>query len=279
MLKGLNILLTYLVLGINSLYAQTVVYPGQERDAYYITLLKHVLSYSTDKNYQARAFGSDLPKGRDFILMAKDKGIDVVFGGATKEREAKYLPIRFPLLKGLNGWRIPLVHNKNKDIFLNATSMEAFKRLVPGQFHSWSDSKVLQSNGIYVEKGGSVEGLYGMLEKGRFDYFPRSVLEISWDLEAHKHLDIMMEPHVLIHYPTAYYFYVAKGNLGLANDIKAGLEASLQDGSFNNIFNRYYGESIKKVPTTKRRVYRLDNPLLPGETPLDRKELWGNLGE
>jgi hypothetical protein len=257
--------------------AEVIVHAGEHRDDYYVRLLKHVVSYSTNTNYQVKAFGSFIPKNRNFELLSNNDGIDVVFAGSTKQREKKYLPIRFPLLRGLNGWRIPLVQKGREDLFLNTSTLQQFKKLRPGQFHTWSDTQVLLANSIEVVKGTDYEGLFGMLALGRFDYFPRSVLEIENEYSAHKDMAISIEPNIIIHYPTAYYFYVRKENIKLATDLKNGLELALQDGSLTKIFDHFYGDTINKVRETKRRIVKLENPLLPKETPLQRAELWIDL--
>ncbi len=206
--------------------------------------------------------------------MVKNQGIDIVVGAATIEREKKYLPIRFPITKGLNGWRISLVNKNNINLFQNITSLTDFKKLIPGQHYTWSDSEIFSSNAITVMEGSSIDGLYSMLEKERFNYFPRSILEIDQDLADHNNLDIMIEPHIIIHYPIAYYFYVCKENNVLANDIEQGLEMALADGSFDEIFFKFHGEYIKKIQQSNRRVFKLNNSILPEKTPLNRKELW-----
>lgn len=279
MFQNLFSLIALYVLTTFSSLAQEIVYPGFERTSYEIVLLEHVLAYKENKKYQIKAFGADLPKGRSFMLLANNEGIDVMFGGSTLEREAKYHPIRFPLLRGLNGWRIPLVRKGNEALFSEVNTLTEFKSIVPGQFHTWSDTKVLESNDIYVEKGSNSEGLYYMLHKGRFDYFPRSILEVYWDLERHPDLDIALENNTLIQYPTAYYYYVRKSNMTLANDIKFGLELALKDGSFQRIFDRYYGKQIADMRNSKRRLIKLQNPYLSEETPLARKELWIDLSD
>ncbi|WP_340676644.1 hypothetical protein [Paraglaciecola sp.] len=237
-------------------------------------LLQHVLSYSQDKTYQIQPFGDHIPKDRFFALLAKNDGLDVVFAGSSLEREHLYLAVHFPILRGLRGWRIPLVRRNNQDLFKDVHTLDSFKKLIPGQFHTWSDTQVLEANGITVTKGTDYEGLFGMLSKGRFDYFPRSILEVDSDYLNHKNLNIAIEPNIIIHYPTAYYFFVNKNNQVLANDLLAGLEAAHLDGSFNKLFMRYYGEQINKVLDTKRRIIQLQNPLLPKTTPLERSELW-----
>ena len=210
-------------------------------------------------------------------LIANNGGVDVISAGATIERENLLLPIRFPILKGLNGWRIALVAKDNKDLFLQYTSLEKFKTLTTGQLHSWSDTKIMASNGIKIEKGSDYNGLFTMLENKRFDYFPRSILEIRWEYEQHKNRNIMIEPHQLIHYPTAYFFFVNKNNTKLAADISFGLEEALKDGSFDLIFNKYFGSAVKAVQQEKRGVFSLNNPFLPPQVPVSRSELWLDL--
>ena len=68
-----------------------------------------------------------------------------------------------------------------------------------------------------------------------------------------------------------------KNNTKLANDISVGLEKAFKDGSFERIFNQYFGSEIKKVQQEKRNVFTLNNPFLPIQVPLSRSELWLDL--
>jgi len=259
-------------------FSAEVVYPGKERNDYIIKLLK--LSYEDLHNkYHVKAHGLDMPKGRAFNMMSKGEGIDVMFGSATVEREMHYLPIQFPLMRGLNGWRIPLINSQQKTIFKSISTLADYKTLKPGQRGSWTDTKVLEFNGINVVKSSNYEGLYNMLHQRRFDYFPRSVLKIKQDLIDNHQLDLMIDPYVLIHYPTAYYFYVRKDNKLLANDITKGLENALKDGELNALFMESYGDVVNEIKADKRRVFSLNNPFLPENTPLSRKELWIDLAK
>lgn len=258
-------------------FAEKVIFPGFDRNDYSAVLLQHVLDYRPENNYKVQFYSKGLPKNRVLKLIAIDGGIDVISAGSTTDREKLLLPIRFPILKGLNGWRIALVTKENKDLFKLNASFNEFKKLKAGQLHSWSDTKIIASNGIKIEKASDYNGLFKMLENKRFDYFPRSILEIRWEYEKHKEDNIIIEPYRLIHYPTAYFFYVNKENTKLAEDISFGLEAALKDGSFERIFNDYYGDAIKKVQQEQRNVFSLSNPFLPAKVPLTRSELWLDL--
>lgn len=254
-----------------------IVYAGTERESYSIKLLKHVLSYDEKTHYQLSAFGKYLPKMREFDLLGKHNGIDVVIGGATIEREQLALPIRFPILQGLYGWRIALVHKENKNILRDINNLSDFKKLRALQFHTWSDSETLRLNNIKLVKGTDIKGLYLMLDNKRADYFLRSVLEIDGDLARHRHLAIEKEASTLVWYPKAVYFYVGNNQPSLAKSIKTGLELALKDGSFKKLFMSYYGEIISTLQKEHRQVFKLTNPLLSPLTPLDRPELWLDL--
>ncbi len=265
-------------LSINlSAFAQTIVFPGNERPDYYFDILKQALSYSPDKNYQLQFYNEYLPKARVFENIITNGGIDIIAAGAIKDREKVLLPIRFPLVKGLFGWRIPLVNKKNVDLFLPKLSVKEFKKITAGQLHIWSDTKILESNNILVKKGSNYQGLFHMLAAERFDYFPRSIMEVQREFNDHKDLNIAIDSNILIHYPTAYIFYVNKQNTTFADDVRYGLEQALKDGSFDTLFSKHYGEIINHVINEKRIVYHLNNPFLPKKVPLHRKELWLDL--
>jgi hypothetical protein len=257
--------------------AEDVFFPGAGGDDYPSVLLQHVLSYSADKNYQLRFYNKGLPKNRALKLIENNNGIDVIAAGTNKSREHLLLPVRFPILKGLNGWRVALVAKNNDSLFLAHSNLNSFKTLTAGQLHSWSDTKVIESNGIEVVKASNYQGLFEMLENKRFDYFPRSILEVAWEYEANKQRDIIIEPYRLIHYPTAYYYFVNKNNTQLAKTISFGLEQALKDGSFTKLFNKYFSRALIDIRDDKRKVIELTNALLPVKTPLERTELWLDL--
>ncbi len=256
-----------------------IYFYGGNAPSYQYEMLQHALSYDEQKKYRVKIYGGDVSKDRAFTLLEKSDFLQVVFGGASEEREAKYLPVRIPLFKGLNSWRVALVKQGNTDLFTNLPPHKNFKRLLAGQFYAWSDTPILESNGINLYKSNSPHVLADMLAKGRIDYFPRSVLEVWNDLERYKDLPLSVEPHTYIHYPSAYYFYVGRRNAYLANDIKQGLLKAIEDGSFERIFNKHHGDAIKKAQSTQRRTLYIANPFLPSSAPLEQTHFWMNLDQ
>jgi len=44
----------------------------------------------------------------------------------------------------------------------------------------------------------------------------------------------------------------------------------IEDGSFDEIFRKYYGDSIQAANLKNRRLFNISNPLLPATAPLHR---------
>jgi hypothetical protein len=257
-------------------YAEKLVISTFELDSYRGNLLKHALSYSTEHSYKFDKFDATLPTVRAYNLMAENGGIDVMTGTSTAAREQKHLAVKIPIYKGLNGWRIPIINKDNKDILAKVTSKKMLQNLVAGQVLLWTDTKILKSNNLPVSTG-QFYGLFQMLDKERLHYFPQSALQAFQNIKTYHNLNIMLDTHIALQYPTAVYFYVNKENLVLANDIKVGLESALVDGSFDKLFNQYYAEALTQLNLDERHIIILDNPYLVEGTPLHREELWHSI--
>jgi len=244
--------------------AKDVVIQGFERKDYFTKILSHALTYSPKADYQLSFHGKDVPKARVMEMIANQQEIDVIAGSSTRDRESKLRPIRIPLLKGMNGWRIPLVMSQK--ILRNVKNLNDLQRYQAGQLHSWSDTKVLARNHVPIVPGSDYYGLFDMLKNNRFDYFPRSVLEVSGEYQRVKHMGIKIDNNIIIKYPSAYYFYVNKRASSLAHDIEYGLKEAQKDGSFEKIFAQYYGHALEVLSKHDRTSITLKNPLIPLST-------------
>lgn len=69
---------------------------------------------------------------------------------------------------------------------------------------------------------------------------------------------------------------MSKNNKKLASRLEFGLTQALSDGSFEALFNEYpqHLDAINKLQINQRLVHRINNPILPAETPLSDKRLW-----
>jgi hypothetical protein len=84
-----------------------------------------------------------------------------------------------------------------------------------------------------------------------------------------------MNEEVALHFPTAYYFFVAPSKRQFADDLCNGLEMLMQNGQSDKIFLKQHQASITKARLTQRAVPKLQNPYLnPANMRLQSAELW-----
>lgn len=263
--------------------AAVVVYPQPEvndhawrfRQAEYypIRLLEEALRRS-GRSYQLRSTPMKMTQSRVALELQGGRGIDVMWTMTTRERERDMLPVRIPIYKGLIGWRLLLVRAADLPRFATVRERHDLAALTALQGHDWPDTAILRANGLQVHTSAYYNSMFPMLANGRADYFPRSIIEIWNEAEANRNAKLVVEPTLLLRYPAAFYFFVNKGNTALARDIETGLNAMLADGSFDRLFHQYYDPVLKMANLPGRRVIDLANPVLPAQTPLQRRELW-----
>lgn len=236
-------------------------------EKYVWAVLKLALEKS-GKPYQVVGWKVPMLQGRAFQEAASIDGkIDILWSMTTNERESKLLAVKIPIDKGLLGWRIPLVRSGRSSLFNKTAKLSDLRRFTAGQGHDWPDTKILQWNKLNVVSSGDYETLFSMLQQGRFDYFPRSIMEIYNDIENHPESQIAVDQHIVIHYPTAAYFFVSPRRNQLAKDVELGLNTAISDGSFESLFQNHLGRPIKQARLASRRIIELENPLIRNTAP------------
>ena len=210
------------------------------------------------------------------IEEVKLKRVDVMWLASNQEAEDTLLPIRFPLLKGLLGYRLNIINPLNQGTFKAVKNVADLQKLKFGQGSGWPDVEILRANNLQVITTSKYENLFYMLEGGRFDGFPRGVLEPWVEIEAHKDLGLTVDSEVVMVYELPFYFFVDPENRNLANLISQGLEKALSNGAFDQYFfgHQMIRGALGKAHLAERKVFNLKNPSLPVQTPLGRKELW-----
>jgi hypothetical protein len=243
--------------------------------AYAIGLLKLGLS-NIDTQYRVEVNSSELSQARINEEVSSGGILDLLWTTGDTQSESILRPIRIPIFKGLLGYRIFLIKKGDQYKFDKITTLDELRKLTLGQGKTWADTRILEANGFNVIKTSKYDGLFYMLEGGRFDAFPRGVHEPFGELVSHPKLNITVEKKLMIAYKMPFYFFVSKENVKLANDIETGLNRAIENGSFDKYFMNAPSikDVIEKADMKNRRVFYLDNPTLTKETQLNRSELW-----
>jgi hypothetical protein len=181
-------------------------FEGDRRFDYPLQLLQLALS-KTGTEYRIQTAEFPMNQERQVLEIEAGRTLDVGPIPSSAEREARLLPIRIPVNKGILGWRLGLVRKGDKDLVAGVRTLDDLKGVRLAQGHEWPDTNILRANGIEVITAPKYEVLFKMLESKRFDYFPRSVMEI-WDEQAINAATLEVEPQLALHYFYDAYFMV-----------------------------------------------------------------------
>lgn len=245
---------------------------------YYIELLKLVLNKTKkpDDTYELRPADFHMVQSRAITELEKGEKIDIFWTMTSVKRESNLLPVRIPLLKGLLGYRVFLIRSEDQKAFTKVNKLADLRKFVAGQGHDWPDTFILRHSKIPVTGVPNFDALFTMLYKKHIDYIPRGVHELWSEIDSYPDKKFSIDSQVLLKYKAPVYFFVNKNNEQLAQRIQQGLTIAIEDGSFEQLFSRYYAveKLANKLKINQRLVLQLVNPYLPIQTPLNKSEYW-----
>ncbi len=265
------------------------VYPppeaaGDERHLYYWQLLDAALASNRDKygDYSTAAYSVPMTFQRAVAEVASGKGrVNIVSRATNLDLEKRLRPIRIPLDKGLLGVRMFLVMPDTQLWLEQTRTLDELKRFSIGQSSSWTDVRILESAGFKLVLSDTYTPLFAMLGAGRFDLFARGAIEIAAEWRAYKDAvpGLMIEKYFLLQYPMPRYFFVPRTEEGerMAERIEDGLRRLRRSGEFERRYQNWKKLVFKDIQLAGRIVFRLPNPELSPETPLDDKYWWDDL--
>ena len=253
-------------------------------DVYEFVLLHEVLERTRPDYgaYEEVPFTDTVSLARATQLAIEGHLVNLMVEGVGQPLlEQQMIPVPFPIDKGLLGYRIAFVDQRNQEKLSRVNSLAELRQLRVGQGSGWSDVRIYEHNRIPIETAPSYKwqaggSLFSMLLYGRFDLFPRGLNEIAPEFAdfRDRYPDLAIEQHLLLHYPFCTAYYVSPAAPHLAARLSAGLERMVADRSFDTLFAKYYGKVVADLDLRHRVVIELENPFLPGWVPLDRRELW-----
>jgi hypothetical protein len=246
-----------------------------QRHQYFIELLELALSKTeaSHGSYTTQTCAVRMMQDRALQQVQRKRCIDIVWTMTSLERESKLLAVRIPLLKGLLGQRVLMIRREDLRRFKDIQQLNELGQMRAGQGMGWPDIEILEYNRLPVIEGKSYEGLFGMLQRGRFDYFPRGISEIDAELKQHQREGFVAEPRILLSYPAPIYYFVNPENTVLAERLEQGLRLAIDDGSFDALFRKFNYHKLADL-MENRLVFKLRNPSLHPKTPIDEDKLW-----
>jgi hypothetical protein len=248
---------------------------GTPPSEYYFTKLLSAALAKVENQYALIPIASNMQQKRLMTSLLQSQ-FDVLWTMTSSDRESQAKPIRIPLTMGLFGYRQLIVKRDNKALFDNMQSIEQLKSQLCAQGRYWPDLEILQGNNFRVAAADGIPEIYRLINQGLTDYTARSVLEVDQELLRFKNLNVNAVNQFLIYYPTAMYFFVRNDDDVLYQDLLNGLEQMVKSGELFDLLSSHpkYNRAVEWLVTSPPQIWRVNNPLLPANTPIQTNEYW-----
>ena len=210
------------------------------------------------------------------VQMLKGDEIDALWTAADPVAEEELRAVYVPIYRGTLGYRLAIVEQEKVNILREVRSVSDLQKMWVCQGKLWSDTLILEANGLTVAKSLKYPPLFRMLEADRCEYFPRGMFEPWAELETHKELNLTVDSHLLIRYTNPYLYYVRRENAEMAADMEAVFGAMYDDGTFQETFfsNGAVQDALEKSRLGQRRILDLDNPFVSDAIRNIPKRYW-----
>jgi hypothetical protein len=199
------------------------------------------------------------------VFSEKDHDLFVTIAGNQKFEDRDRIVVAHPIARNLLGYRIAIIRAEDTDRFASVETLEQARQLDHGIPATWSDAAVFRHNGFRVSEEGSFDDIFDRLAAGRFDYSAYGVNEVLgvYANRASLRKDLVIDDELLFFYPFPLVFYINPTRPDLAERLTRGLQAITDSGELDTIFGRHYGNIVEELELGKRRLFVLENPLIP----------------
>lgn len=251
---------------------------SDQRHLYNWEVIEAALVASQNKYgaHKIKITGSAIPNHQRLKALVQGRFLNVAMHLTNQEWEDTAIPIRVPIRRGIFSYRLLMINKDKEQTFKSISTVEHLKYMRVGVRKSWTTRIILEHLNFNIVDAYSYDAVFGMLDKGRFDYVPRGINEIFGELEYRKSelTNIMIEPDIALYIPSPYYIFVSPKTPRLAARLEYGLNEMIKSGQLQDIFFKHYGDFIKQAQIHNKRIIQIGNPVLPKETPLENKSLW-----
>ena len=118
-----------------------------EKEQYLVGMLKLAIKKSGDPSLKLEPAGEVMTEAKTMAELEAGN-VGVMWGIATKDMEARFKPIRIPLVKGLLGYRLFIIKQGEQYKFDGIKTFQDLTRLTAGQGRTWGDTQILANAGI-----------------------------------------------------------------------------------------------------------------------------------
>ncbi|SMF21204.1 ABC-type amino acid transport/signal transduction systems, periplasmic component/domain [Alteromonadaceae bacterium Bs31] len=169
-----------------------------------------------------------------------------------------------PFLNYRLGLRKCIVHRTKKNKLDSVSDLQGLKQVRIGQVHYWPDIAPYQQHGLSVTAADTYESMFSMLDRGRFDCLPLSVLEIDGALKEQIILypELTLSEKLYFFYPLPYYIGITKSQPDLLTRFELELATMAKDGSLSALYADVFAPTEEIFTNSSGSLFILTNPNL-----------------
>ncbi|WP_137225314.1 hypothetical protein [Shewanella sp. MEBiC00475] len=205
-----------------------------------------------------------MSRNRTFRALKDGHTINIIAEASKLEWDEQLIPIKIPIRKGIQGFRIFIIKQENAATLANITTLAQLTSLNTGSGSQWSTKVAMQKAGFKVVESNEYNSLFNMLSKERFITFGRGVNEVFQEIELFKqhYPELVVDEHLMLNIPLATYYYVSPDKPRLAQRIQVGLQRIIESGQFDQLFYQYHCTYLIKSKLNQRLIFKIDNPFI-----------------
>lgn len=251
---------------------------GNDRESYIWEVMEAALQATVyDYGEYKIELVQDINQEREDYELYNDTGVITVISDSLNQNNIDNLSvIHFPVLRNILGYRVFLIDGGRQDEFNNIKTLDDLKPYQFGIGIGWNDKIVLEHSGLKVYEESEYSLLFKDVTTGVIDIFSRGVNEVVDEYDKYSLIygNLKIEDNILLYYPLPRYYWFSKSPHGdmLRERLEIGLKRIEEDGTFYEIFDRYFAEDIKKLNLSDRVLIRLENPIYTDNFEKDDEE-------
>lgn len=241
------------------------------RKPYETELIRLLVKVSEDKYGPAEVEVSEQPMSgtRGRFQLKSGRGVDIITAPLLYDYEPgdTSIVLEHNILRNLLGYRRLIIRAEDSKKFDALASFEQLNQYSLGQGRSWRDARVYTHADMPMINSPSLQNLFPMLKRKRFDYIPVGAGEVEAGLKAYtpQGSHFMAADNIVIYYSWPVRIFVGELNPKLAERLDYGWKLAQESGEIDALYDRYFSDLINGMNTPETRLLILENPYLPRE--------------
>lgn len=236
----------------------------------HLTLVKEVVKRSDrfdDIEYIYAKTGE--PAGTRILADLESGKLDIVWTATSTDLENRFIPVRFPIFRGMLGMRIGLINQKDTQLLSGVQSKADLKHFKICSGKTWPDTHILDANGLVTAKSLKYPNIFEMMLAGnRCHFFARGVMEPFAEVASHPELPLAVDSNIMLRYRMPYMLFVSKSTPDLADHMLDIMTEIFDEGLYEEMFfnDSEVKAALSQANLENRVIIDLDNPYLTPET-------------